>query len=233
LVSAENKIATRDVAPVAAVDAIVNDAVARVAPLRDRQIGSSTAVLSKTNNAAGESPLGDIIADAQLASTLDGTRPEPQIAFMNPGGIRADIDQGPITYGEAFTVQPFGNSTVAMTLSGQQVKDALEQQFPGFMGQGTQRILSASANVAYTWSASAAAGSKISGLTIAGQPIDLAAHYRVTVNSFLATGGDGFSVFKLGSERVGGDVDIDALAKYLTLHDPISPPASTRVLRVN
>jgi 5'-nucleotidase len=233
-VSAENKVVTRTVTPAPAVDALVNDYVARVAPLRDRVIGNASAALSRTNNASGESALGDIIADAQLASTFDATRTESQIAFMNPGGVRADIDLGSITYGEAFTVQPFGNGTVALTLTGAQVKAALEQQFVGFMGQTTQRILSPSANVSYTWSASAPAGSKISNATIGGLPIVDTANYRVTVNSFLATGGDGFLVFNAGTNRVGGDVDIDALEKYLTLpaNNPISPPALTRVTRV-
>jgi len=233
-VSAENKIVTRAVTPAPAVDALVTDYVSRVAPLRDRVIGNASAALSRTNNAAGESALGDIIADAQLASTFDALRSEPQIAFMNPGGVRADIDLGPVTYGEAFTVQPFGNGTVALTLTGAQVRALLEQQFVGFMGQTTQRILSPSANVAYTWSASAVAGAKISGLTIGGAPIVDTASYRVTVNSFLATGGDGFLVFNSGTDRVGGDVDIDALEKYLTTpaNNPIAPPALTRVTRV-
>jgi 5'-nucleotidase len=114
------------------------------------------------------------------------------------------------------------------------VRAALEQQFVGFMGQTTQRILSPSANVSYTWSASAVAGVKISGLTVSGTPIVDAASYRVTVNSFLATGGDGFLVFNSGTDRVGGDVDIDALEKYLTApaNNPIAPPALTRVTRV-
>lgn len=178
-VSAENKIATRTVTPAPAVEALVSDYVARVAPLRDRVIGNSTAVLSRSNNANGESALGDIIADAQLASTFDSTRSEPQIAFMNPGGVRADIDLGAITYGEAFTVQPFGNGTVAMTLSGAQVKAALEQQFVGFMSQTVQRILSPSRNLSYTWSASAPAGSKISNASIDGAAIVDTASYRV------------------------------------------------------
>lgn len=233
-VSATNTVVARTVTPAPAVDTLVNDYVARVAPLRDRVIGSASAALSRTNNAAGESALGDIIADAQLASTFSATRSEPQIAFMNPGGVRADIDLGPVTYGEAFVVQPFGNGTVAMTLTGAQVKAALEQQFVGFMGQTAQRILSPSANLSYAWSASAPAGSKISNATIGGAPIVDTASYRVTVNSFLATGGDGFLVFNAGTDRVGGDVDLDALEKYLTLpaNNPISPPALTRVTRL-
>lgn len=233
-VSAENKPVVRTVTPEPAVASLVQSYVDRATPLANRVIGNASVTLSRTNNANGESALGDIIADAQRASTFSASRPEPQVAFMNPGGVRADIAAGPISYGAAFVVQPFGNGTVAMTLTGAQLKDALEQQFVGFMGQTVQRILSPSANLSYSWSASAPAGSKISNLQIEGAPYNPVANYRVTVNSFLATGGDGFGVFNLGTDRVGGDVDIDALEKYLTLpaNNPIAPPALTRVTRL-
>ena len=116
----------------------------------DRQQGrrrDHRATSSATAGANGESPLGDVIADAQLAWTKsDGA----QIALMNPGGIRADFDaeasaggeaDGQVTYGEAFTVQPFNNLVVTQTFTGAQLKDVLEQQFAGFGGQTTQRIL--------------------------------------------------------------------------------------------
>ncbi len=230
--SAENKIATRDVAEVPEVKAIVDDAVTRVTPLANRVLGTASGLLTRTNNAAGESPLGDIIADAQRADTFVLGSALPQLALMNPGGVRADIQAGPIKYVDAFTTQPFGNGTVAMTLTGAQLKTALEQQFAGFMGQTTTRILYVSANVAYTWSASAALGSKISNLSVDGVPVDPSKGYRVTVNSFLSTGGDGFTTFNAGTDRVGGNVDIDALANYLQANDPIAPPPSTRVTRV-
>ena len=115
-----------------------------------------------------------MIADAQLART---TASGAQLALMNPGGIRADFDAeasaggeatGQITYGEAFTVQPFNNLVVTQTLTGAQLKDVLEQQFVGYQGQTTQKILQVSAGLTYTWSASAALGSKVTDLALNG-----------------------------------------------------------------
>jgi 5'-nucleotidase len=153
-----------------------------------------------------------------------------------------------VTYGNAFTVQPFGNSLVTLTLSAQQLKDLLEQQFPGCMGQTAQRIMQVSNGLKYTWSASAAACSKIQDVWITPtdvtvtppQVIGAADHvvaagvvqnpaktYRVTVNNFMATGGDGFTVLLNGQNPLGGAQDIDALTAYLQ-HYNAPMPAYTR-----
>ncbi|MEU8237860.1 bifunctional metallophosphatase/5'-nucleotidase [Actinoplanes missouriensis] len=208
---------------------------AAVAPIANEIVGSISADIVRTATPAGESPLGDVIADAQLAYT----RPAgAQIALMNPGGIRADLDAdqssggeayGQVTYGEAFTVQPFNNLVVTQTLTGAQLKNVLEQQFAGFAGQTTQRILQVSAGLTYTWSASAAPGSKVSNLALNGTPIDPAANYLVTTNDFLANGGDGFSNLTQGTGRVTAPgFDVDALVAHLAT-GPIAPGPANRI----
>lgn len=175
---------------------------------------------------AGESALGDVIADAQLFATRDPAKGGAVIAFMNPGGIRANLPPNPspsITYGDTFTVQPFGNSLVVMTLTGAQIKAALEQQFDN-PAPGQNRILQVSEGFSYTWDAKAPKGGKVSAMSLNGTPIDPSQTYRVTVNSFLADGGDNFVVFKEGTERLGGDLDLDALQAYLKAQEQAGRP---------
>lgn len=205
-------------APDPAVAALVAAANDRVAPLVNVQVGTALSAITRDASPAGEHALGNLIADAQRAAV-----PGTQAAFMNPGGVRADLDAGPITWGELFTIQPFGNSLVAMTLTGAQVKTLLEQQW---VGQTSPRILQVS-GITYSWSASAPAGSKVSGVAVGGAPLDPAASYRVVVNSFLATGGDNFAVLVQGTDRVGGPVDLDALIAYVGAQpasDVAAPP---------
>jgi 5'-nucleotidase len=212
-----------------------------VAPIANRVVGSITAdiVRDVPPNGSGESPLGDVIADAQLAYTQAAGA---QIALMNPGGIRASLAYGQssggeapgqVTYGEAFTVQPFNNLVVTQTFTGAQLKDVLEQQFVGFGGQTTQRILQPSSTLTYTYSVSAAAGSKVTDIRIAGVPLDPAATYRVTTNDFLANGGDGFTNLTAGTDRTTAPgFDVDALTAYLGGGTPIAPGPANRITRV-
>ena len=212
------------------------------APLANAVIGSTTADILRANNLAGESALGDIIADAQLDATDDPGFGDAVVAFMNPGGIRDDLifaeipggeAPGEVTFGEAFSVQPFGNSLVTMTLTGQQIDDLLEQQFDN-PSAPSRRILQVSAGFTYEWSASAPTGDKIdpASIMIGGVPIDLGAGYRVTVNSFLADGGDNFSVLPDGTDRLGGEVDLDALVTYFGENSPVSPGPQDRIIMV-
>ena len=183
-----------------------------------RVIGKISTAISRSANSAGESPLGDVIADAQLDATDDVGFGSAVAAFMNPGGIRADLpyhDGGQVTYGDAFTVQPFGNSLVTMTVSGAQIKTLLETQFAGCNGQASQRILQVSKGFNYSYTLANACNDRIGSITINGVAIDPSAYYAITVNSFLADGGDGFAVLKEGTNRLGGDVDTDAFEKYL------------------
>jgi 5'-nucleotidase len=164
-----------------------------------------------------------------------------QIAFMNPGGIRASLPfansaggeaPGQVTYGEAFTVQPFNNLVVTLSYTGAQIKDTLEQQFVGFQGQTVQRMLQVSAGFTYTYSASAPAGSKISNIKLNGVAIDPAATYLVSTNDYLANGGDGFAVLSHGAGRITAPgFDIDALTSYLGT-GPIAPGAADRYAKI-
>ncbi len=228
-VDAENLIVTRDVTPPAAMTSLLDRYLALVAPLANRVVGTTTAAIGRVASLAGETALGDLIADAQHAASEPVALGGAQVALMNPGGVRADLDAGPVTYGEIFTVQPFGNSLVTMTLTGAQLDAALEQQWQ----PTTTRILPPSASLAYTWSASAPIGSKVdaASIRIGGVAVVATSTYRVTVNSYLASGGDGFTVFAAGTERVGGAIDVDALAAYLGSHDPVDPPALDRITR--
>lgn len=214
--TADNVVVTRDVQRAGDLTSLITKYNEFAAPLAARVIGTANAPILKTSNAAGESALGDLIADAQLAATTPAALGGAQIAFMNPGGIRADIDQGPITYGEAFTVQPFGNTLVTMSLKGSQVETLLEQQFCNPSGTSS-RILQVSEGFTYAFDPTAPCGSKVdpSSIVLDGAVLDPAATYRVTVNSFLADGGDNFRVLTSGTDRLGGALDLDALEAYL------------------
>ncbi len=202
-----------------------------------RVIGSITAAISRSANGAGESALGDVIADAQLDATNDAGTGAAVVAFMNPGGIRADLPfnapSGAVTYGDAFTVQPFGNSLVTLTLSGAQIKTLLETQFANCNGQAAfDRILQVSAGFSYRWTAAQPCNSKVSDITLNGVALNPAASHRVTVNSFLADGGDAFAVLVQGTQRLGGAVDTDAFEAYL-LANPggVAPGPQNRIVR--
>jgi 5'-nucleotidase len=241
-VSVNNVIVTRDVTPDPAQTALVAKYDALAAPLANRVIGQVTADITRLANAAGESALGDVIADAQLDATDDPGFGDAVVAFMNPGGIRADLTfaqsgsegDGNVTYGEAFTVQPFGNSLVTMTLTGAQIDALLEQQWDN-PAPGQSRILQVSEGFSYTWDASAPVGDRVdpTSITIDGVPIDPDASYRVTVNSFLADGGDNFTVLREGTDRLGGEVDLDALVAYFETSSPVAPGAQDRITRLN
>jgi 5'-nucleotidase len=240
--SANNNIVTRDVAKDSLSTSLIAKYNAIAAPLANRIIGSITATITRTANAAGESALGDLIADGQLAATSDPALGGAVVAFMNPGGIRTDLNyasssagegDGNVTYGEIFAVQPFGNSMVTMTLTGEQIDTLLEQQFIG-CGQTTttgQKILQVSNGFTYSWSLGAAPCSKIDPATILlnGVPVDPSTNYRVTVNSFLADGGDGFTVLVQGTNRLGGAVDTDAFEAYFAANSPVAPGPQNRI----
>jgi 5'-nucleotidase len=166
---------------------------------------------------------------------------------MNPGGIRADLSyasssngegDGNVTYGEAFTVQPFGNSLVVKTLTGQQIYDLLEQQWAANQF-ASGRILQVSAGFGYrhsfTPNVSPLGGRYVcdGSVTLDGVPLDKGASYRVTMNSFLATGGDNFTVFNLGTDQLGGDLDLDALEAYFRAFAPVAPGARDRIVKVD
>lgn len=245
-ITINNRIVTRDVAKDAGLTELIAHYLEVVAPIRDRPIGNITADIVRANDPSLEQPMGNAIADAQLAATAGAGVGEAVLAFMNPGGVRAELTfigspvgegNGVVTFGEAFTVQPFGNSLVTMTLTGAQIEAVLEQQFCG-VNDTSFRVLLPSAGFHYTWDQSQAAvvdpnctGDVVTGITLNGQPLVAGTSYRVTVNSFLADGGDGFSSLLAGTNRLGGEVDTDAFEAYLTANTPpgLSPPATDRI----
>jgi 5'-nucleotidase len=247
-ISVNNQIVTRDVPAASPITALIDRYKAISDPLADRVIGSITADITRTQNAAGESALGDVIADSQLAATTPPELGGAVAAFMNPGGIRTDLlfaasgaeGDGNVTYEEAFTVQPFGNSLVTMTLTGAQIDQMLEQQFCGG-NAAAPRVLQPSAGLTYTYSGAAigaadcATADAVDAATIAigGVPVDPAGTYRVTVNSFLATGGDNFAVLNEGTDHLGGAVDLDALEDFLTAAPGgVAPGPQDRITRI-
>ncbi|MGL4575253.1 MAG: bifunctional metallophosphatase/5'-nucleotidase [Burkholderiaceae bacterium] len=220
----------------AAAKAIVDEYAALAAPRANRDIGQISGTVDRTAAPGGDHPAGRLIADAQLAATKAADKGGAQISFMNAGGIRADfVCATPpcnVTFGQAFTVQPFGNSLVVMTLTGQQIKDLLEQQWSG-ANAARARILQPSAGFTYSWDNAAAAGAKVSNMMLNGTPISLSANYRVAVNSFIAEGGDGYTTLIAGASRLGGAQDIDALIAYFAANRPYAPATAARITRIN
>ncbi|MEN8114489.1 MAG: bifunctional metallophosphatase/5'-nucleotidase [Actinomycetota bacterium] len=237
-VNAVNHKTNHDIEPAADVAALVDKYEELAAARINRVIGSITTNITKNSNAAKESALGDVIADAQLEATAAADKGAAVVAFMNPGGIRADFSYdeisageapGEVTYGEAFAVQPFNNYLITMTLTGAQIDALLERQFE------VGKVLQVSEGFSYSWSAGASVGSKvdIASIMIGGVPIDAAAEYRVTVNNYLAGGGDGFAVLTEGTDRVQGMIDVDALVAYFEANSPVAPGPKNRITKIS
>jgi 5'-nucleotidase len=257
--------------PAVVADAIVQKIVAEygklVSPIANAVLGSITTNLpnSRTDGACNM-PAGNLIADSQLAATQPATFGGAVMAFMNGGGVRspgftfpsstAGEGDGNVTYGEAFTVQPFGNSLVTMTLTTQNIKDFLEEQFAGCLGQSatSTRFALPAAGFKYTWDGAKACGARISNVTLtaganpaetlvdaAGAVQNPTKTYRVTVNNFMADGGDGYSTLVKGTNRLGGAQDIDALTAYMAAnfkapkapYAPNTNPADAGTPRIN
>lgn len=227
------------------VAAVVAQYVTAAAPLANRVIGKIQGDLTRIASPLGETTLGDVIADAQYVATAPVALGGAQLAFMNPGGVRADLlasavssggeAVGEVTYGEAFTVQPFGNSLVTKTMTGDQIHRVLEQQFTGCGGQISAKTLQISSTLKYESAPTAATcAAKIGKIWVAGVLANPTDTFRVTMNNFIATGGDGFTVFNEGTSALGGAQDIDAFVDYFAANSPagIAVPALDRVVPV-
>jgi 5'-nucleotidase len=199
------------------------------APLTERVVATIASDITREATSARESALGNLIADAQLAATSAPENGGAQIAFMNAAGIRADLiaSDGNVTFGEIHAIHPFGNALTTLTLTGRQLHALLEQQWQG------ASVLQVSEGFTYEWSSEASPGSKVdpNSIRLNGKPLAPDARYRITVNEFLAGGGDGFKVLTQGTERRQGVTDAEALERYLASHAPVEAPAPGRIRR--
>ena len=241
-VDGHNVIVTRDVPKDPAITEIMNHYATFSAPIANRLIGSITADITRSVGPNQESALGDVIADAQLASTSPTDFGGAVVAFMNPGGIRADLTfnnqtageaPGQITYSEMFNVQPFNNVMNVKTMTGEAIYRLLEQQFDN-PAAGAIRLLQVSHGFTYSYDFTKPAGSRVTAGSVAinGTPILQTGLYRVAMNNFLASGGDGFSAFNEGTDQLGGEIDIDAAVNYFLHNSPIAPGPRDRVTRL-
>ncbi|MEU5255738.1 bifunctional metallophosphatase/5'-nucleotidase [Streptomyces longwoodensis] len=237
-VKSANHVVTRDVPKAPDMTQLISKWNTLAAPIGNRPIGYISADVPNTGT---ESPMGDLIADAQLAygKQLD---PETDLALMNPGGVRAGLTyaakasegDGVVTYAEGFTVQPFANTVNLQDFTGAQVIQALKEQVSG-SNAAAPKILQPSSGLTYTLDLTKAGADRVvtDSIRLNGAPIDPAATYRVATNSFLAGGGDGFTTLGLGTNDLVGTDDLAALAQYLTAGSsatsPIAPPVPNRI----
>ncbi|KIF72031.1 5'-nucleotidase [Streptomyces sp. AcH 505] len=238
-VASANHVVTRDQPK--AKD--MTDLIARwntiAAPIANTPQGFISADIGRSGP---EMPLGDVIADAQLAGMSAPDKGGAQFAFMNPGGIRTDLvyaasgseGDGVVTYGEAFAVQPFTNMMTAIDLTGAQVVTALQQQVSG-ANEASPKILQVSKNFTYTLDMTKAGAARVvtDSIRLNGEPLDPAATYRVAMNEFLSGGGDGFAVLGQGANKLVGASDLDMFNNYLAANStaaaPLAPPATDRI----
>ena len=212
------------------VAALVERYRAAAAPLSARVVGSVAGSALREREPSGESVLGNLIADAQLAATRASGA---QIAFMNPGGLRADLvpaADGSVSFGAIYAVQPFGNTMTVKSFTGRQIKATLEQQWAS--GSNTverPNILLPSAGFTYSYDLSRPPGQRIVDVRLNGQPLADDRVYRVAMSNFLASGGDNFTMFKEGADQVGGPQDIDVLEAYLAANPRLALPPTNRI----
>ncbi len=213
-----------------AVDAHVATYATAVAPFATRRVGTAATTLRSREDASGQSPLGSIIADADLEATR---AVGAQIALLNPGSVRAPVEpvDGTVTYGALFRAQPFGNNLVTVTLTGAQLAAVLEQQWLPTRQQA--QILQVSQGFAYVYDDTRPLGSRVivDSMRLDGKAMSPTTGYRVTINTFMLSGGDGFSRFADGRDRVIGEIDVDASVQYFGAHPGMQEPAAGRIVK--
>ncbi len=239
--AARNVIVTRDVPKDPAQTAIIERYRPLYSKFAEQVVGTAAADLTRTANLAGESVLGNIIADGTLEATGSPSRGGADVAFMNPGGIRADLTRGsadggtlrPVTYAEAFNVLPFRNRIVIQTMTGRTIKDVLEQQFDN-IAPGQDRILQVSRGFTYAYDRTASKSRRVdpASIMIDGRRLVPEQQYRVAINEFIATGGDNFSTLTRGSGVTTIGLDLDIFLAYLAKHSPLEAPPLNRIRRI-
>jgi 5'-nucleotidase len=229
-------------------DPALTEIIAKWQPLFDASgnnpVGTVTADINRGGNPPGddrgvESAAGNLVADAQLWSTSANGA---QVAFMNPGGVRSDLTyaqsgtegDGVVTYGEAFTFQPFGNTLVTYAMTGAQIVSVLEEQCQPTGSSRPFLHLGVSEGFTYDLAKTITAGDctsvTVSNVQLNGVPLNMMGTYNVTVNNFLADGGDNFTTFgTVTSPRNDGGNDLQALINYMQAFSPIAPPSTDRV----
>jgi 5'-nucleotidase len=195
-----------------------------------KEVGRLSTSITRNASPSGESGLGNLIADAQWSSTASAERGRSDFALMNPGGVRADIliqqGGGTVNFGQLFKVQPFGNTLVVKRMTGQQVKDLLEHQFEN---PDRPKVLFPSESLRYEVDRRQPKGQRVLNIQIGQKPLDLARAYNVTMNSFLASGGDGFWHFNQAPTLSGGELDVDALSDYVQKRPGLKPAPTDRI----
>jgi 5'-nucleotidase len=237
-VRAENELVTRDVDRDPTQTQIIAKYKALSNPIAERVVGSIAGSITRALNSAGESALGDVIADAQLAAARSTFLGGAAVAFTNPGGIRADLVSstatGSVRFGDLFTVQPFNNVITTVTLTGDQIGRLLEQQFDN-PRQGQNTFLQVSEGFTYRYTAKAKPGRHVEpgSVTVDGRRLAPGDRLRVAANNFLIDGGDGFTAFQDGMSRLNGGLDLDALVAYFAAHSPVRPGPQNRIVRID
>ena len=208
-------------------------------PLEKRIVANVARELSAVSTPAGESTLGNLIADAHLSATASPDRGGAVIAFNNRGSLRAPIipdESGGVSYGALFKTQPFQNDLVVMNLTGAEIKNVLERQWTAETEGRFSRIMGVSKGFSYVWDAAKPIGSRVvaGSMKLNGAPVRLDLEYRVVANSFVAAGAEGFTVFRDGRDRQVSVLDLDALVEYLGANSLYQPmPLGTRIVRLN
>ena len=218
-----------------ALTTLVDRYAALSAPLENRVVGKLTREVNAVVGLSGESTLGNLIADAHLFGTASPDKGGAVIAFNNPGSLRAPIipdADGGVKYGELFKAQPFQNDLIIMTLTGKQIKNLLEQQFNS---SDRTRLLGVSKGFTYTWDNARPRGEKVlpGSMKLNGTPMDAQLQYRVAANSFLAGGSEGMGMFRDGTDRQVGVLDLEALVEMIAASSPVTPPSVGRITRLN
>ena len=149
---------------------------------------------------------------------------------MNSGGVRADLiiqpGGGTVNFGQLFKIQPFGNTLVVKRMTGQQIKELLEHQY---LNLARPRVLFPSQNFNYVVDLKQAMGQRIQSMSIRNENVELTRTYHVTMNSYLASGGDGFVQFSRAQTVSGGELDIDALVQYIQSNPGLTSPSTNRI----
>ncbi len=201
-----------------------------IANLRQQVISTAAAPLNGNREVVRqrESTMANVLADAALEAAANAGA---QLAFVNGGGVRAGIDAGPITFEEAITVQPFGNTLTVLTLTGAQIRAALEHGVATW-SENKGQFLHVSRGASYTFDLTRPAGSRVTAVTLNGQPPSDTQTYKVATNNFTAGGGDGFTMFKGAPTLSTGTLDIDILVNYLKAHPNLSAQPEGRIVVV-